>query len=170
MHVAHRRGQARLLRIPRLRRLRRPAQRHDRRPALSHPRGRGSPLNPELHGWFDEYLEACNRHDLERVRGFLHPDVRRSGAARGADAWIRDLEALLTAFPDHRWKRIAVVVEDDRVAAHLRTRGTHRGTWLGVRATGRHVGTAEFGFYRVSGGLITEYAGGADGLLAQLTD
>lgn len=129
-------------------------------------------MTPEdLHAWYDDYLEVCNRHDLAGIRARLHPDVRRAGSPSGADAWVADVGDLLSAFPDHRWKRIALVVEGDRIAAHLRTRGTHRGPFRGVRATGRHVGVAEFAFYRVVGGRIVEYAGTADdaGLLDQLT-
>ena len=124
----------------------------------------------ELRWWFEDYLDVCNRHDLAGVRERVAPDVRRAGAPGGADAWVRDLETLLVAFPDYRWKRIAVVVEGDRLAAHLRTRGTHRGDLLGARPTGRHVGVAEFGFYRIVRGRITEYAGTGDtaALLAQL--
>jgi predicted ester cyclase len=126
-------------------------------------------LFDDLHAWFEDYLEACNRHDLAEVRALIAPDVRRAGAPGGADAWIGDLALLLEAFPDQRWKRIALVVEGDRIAAHLRTRGTHRGTFRGVRPTGRHVGVAEFGFYRIAGGRVVEYAGTGDGaLLAQL--
>ncbi|MBW4040828.1 MAG: ester cyclase [Acidobacteria bacterium] len=125
----------------------------------------------ELRWWFEDYLDACNRHDLDAIRDRLAPDVRRVGAPGGADAWLRDTAALLVAFPDYRWKRITVVTEGDRIAAHLRTRGTHRGDFGGVRPTGRHVGIAVFGFYRVDGGRIAEYAGSADdaALLAQLT-
>ena len=125
-----------------------------------------------MRAWFEDYLDACNRHDLDRVAEFLHPDVRRAGRARGREAWLRDLAELLAAFPDQRWKRIAVVVEEDRLAAHLRTRGTHRGDWRGVRATGRHVSLAELGFYRVEAGRIVEHAGADDdaALLARLRD
>lgn len=124
----------------------------------------------ELRWWFEDWLDASNRHDLDRLRDLLAPDVRRAGAPGGADAWLRDVEDLLRAFPDYRWKRIALVVEDDRVAAHLRTRGTHRGEFRGVRPTGRHVGVAVFGFFRVVRGRVTEFAGSDDagGLLAQL--
>jgi predicted ester cyclase len=125
----------------------------------------------ELRAWYEDYLDVCNRHDLEGIRERLAPDVRRAGEASGADSWVRDIEALLGAFPDYRWKRIAVLVEGDRLAAHLRTRGTHRGAFRGVRPTGRHVSVAEFAFYRIVGGRIVEYAGTADdaGLVAQLT-
>lgn len=121
----------------------------------------------ELRCWFEDYLDVCNRHDLEGIRERLAPDVRRAGEAGGADAWLQDLAVLLEAFPDYRWKRITAVVEGDRVAAHLRTRGTHRGPFRGIRPTGRHVGVAAFAIYRVVGGRITEYAGSdAEGELA----
>ena len=125
-----------------------------------------------LRAWFEDYLDVCNRHDLVGVRDLLTPDVRRAHLPRGADAWVDDLGALFRAFPDYQWKRITVVVEGDRLAAHLRARGTHRGAFRGVPATGRHVNVAEFAFYRVVGGRIAEYAGTADdaALLAQLRD
>jgi predicted ester cyclase len=129
-------------------------------------------MSPEgLRAWYEDYLEACNRHDLARIEALLAPDVRRQGRPRGAGAWLEDLTVLFGAFPDLQWKRIRLVVEDDRIAAHLRARATHRGPHLGVQATGRHVNWAEFGFYRVVGGRIVEYAGAADGadLLEQLT-
>ncbi len=112
-----------------------------------------------------------NRHDLGRIGELVAPEVRRQGRPRGTAAWLADLAALFRAFPDVQWKRIRLVVEDDRIAAHLRARGTHRGAHLGVEPTGRHVNWAEFGFYRVVGGRIVEYAGAADGadLLEQLS-
>jgi predicted ester cyclase len=125
----------------------------------------------ELRAWYEDYLDVCNRHDLAGIRERLAPDVRRAHLSRGADAWIDGIAELLRAFPDYQWKRITVVVEGDRLAAHLRARGTHRGTFRGIPATGRHVNVAEFAFYRLAGGRIVEYAGTADDadLLAQLT-
>ena len=125
----------------------------------------------ELRWWFEDYLDACNRHDLAGVRERLAPDVRRAHLPGGADAWIDGLAALFTAFPDYQWKRIALVVEGDRIAAHLRARGTHRGPFLGVAPTGRHVNVADLAFLRVVAGRVTEYAGGVEdaALLAQLT-
>lgn len=124
----------------------------------------------ELRVWYGDHLDACNRHDLAGIREHLAPDVRRAHLPRGVDAWIEGVADLFRAFPDYQWKRIAVVVEGDRLAAHLRARGTHRGVFHGVAPTGRHVNVAEFAFYRIAGGRIAEYAGTADsaGLLAQL--
>ena len=121
--------------------------------------------------WFEDYLAACNRHDLDAIRSFLDPSVRRAHLPSGPDAWIADLADLFHAFPDWRWRRIQLLVEDDRLAAHLRGSGTHTGVFRGIAPTRRHANVAEFGMYRVAKGRIAEFAGvtGTDELLAQLT-
>ncbi|MFL0409741.1 ester cyclase [Microbacterium paludicola] len=113
----------------------------------------------QMHEWFEDYLDALNRHDLERIREFVDPAVRRAHLPGGADAWIGDLEDLFHAFPDWRWRRIQLVVEDDRIAAHLRGSGTHQAVFHGIAATRRHVNVAEFAMYRLSKGRIAEFAG-----------
>lgn len=120
--------------------------------------------------WFAEYLEACNRHDLDAIRSFLDPSVRRAHLPRGADAWISDLADLFHAFPDWRWRRIQLVIEEDRIAAHLRASGTHLAPFRGIAPTRTHANVAEFGIYRVAGGRIAEYSGTTDNveLLTQL--
>ena len=113
--------------------------------------------------WFADYLEALNRHDLLVLRELIDPSVKRAHLASGADAWIADLEDLFAAFPDWRWKRIQLVVEDDRIAAHLRASGTHA-------RTRRHVNVAEFAFLRLTKGRVVEFTGsGADEVLAQIS-
>lgn len=112
----------------------------------------------ELRDWFADYMDACNRHDLGAIRQFVGPGVRRAHLPGGADAWIDDLADLFHAFPDWQWKRIQLLVEDDRVAAHLRGGGTHIGTYRGVPPTRRHVNVAEFSLYRVTGARIVEYS------------
>jgi predicted ester cyclase len=123
----------------------------------------------ELRAWFADYLDVANRHDLATMRTLVAYGVRRAHLPGGADAWIDDMAERFAAFPDLRWKRIALLVEDDRIAAHLRASGTHRGTFRGIAATGRHVNVAEFGIYRLEHEQIAEYAGTSDAeLLAQL--
>lgn len=120
--------------------------------------------------WFGEYLDACNRHDLDAIRSFVDPKVRRAHLPGGADAWVADLDDLFHAFPDWRWRRIQLVVEDDAIAAHLRGSGTHLGAFRGIPATRRHANVAEFAIYRVTNGRIAEFSGssGDPELLAQL--
>jgi len=112
-----------------------------------------------MRAWYEEFLDACNRHDLDAIRSFLDPSVRRAHLPAGADAWISDLTDLFDAFPDWRWRRIRLVVEEDRLAAHLRGSGTQVGTFRDVAPTRRHVNVAEFSMYRVANGRIAEYSG-----------
>lgn len=109
--------------------------------------------------WFADYLEALNRHDLEALRSLIDPAVRRAHRPAGVDSWLADLGDLFAGFPDWRWKRIQIVVEDDGIAAHLRASGTHTGTFDGVAATRRHVNVAEFGFYRLAARRVVEFTG-----------
>lgn len=120
--------------------------------------------------WFADYLEAVNRHDLDALRSLIDPAVRRAHLPGGVDAWLADLAERYRAFPDWKVRRIHLVVEDDRLAAHLRASGTHTAPFLGIAATGRHVNIAEFAFYRLVNGRITEVTGSTDDeLVGQLS-
>ncbi len=120
--------------------------------------------------WFAEYLEACNRHDLAALSSLIDPAVRRAHLPSGVDAWMSDLSDLYAGFPDWRVRRIQLVIEEDRIAAHLRASGTHTGTFRGIAATGRHANVAEFGFYRLAHGRIIEFTGSTDAeLTAQIS-
>lgn len=123
----------------------------------------------EIREWHADFLDACNRHDLDAIRSFLDPRVRRAHLPAGADAWTSDLADLFHAFPDWQWRRIQLIAEDDRLAVHLRGSGTHLGPFRGVPPTRRHVNVAEFGMYRVTAGRIVEFSGSGDAdLLRQL--
>ncbi|MFI8632068.1 ester cyclase [Microbacterium sp. NPDC077663] len=124
----------------------------------------------ELHAWFDDFVDACNRHDLAAIRDLLDTGVRRAHLPAGADAWIDDLADLFHGFPDWRWKTIQVVAEDDRIAAHLRGGGTHTGVWQGIAPTRRHVNVAEFLFLRLDADRVVAMSGSGDAeMRAQLT-
>ncbi|WP_091232088.1 ester cyclase [Microbacterium sp. 3J1] len=111
----------------------------------------------ELREWHADFIDACNRHDLNAVREFVAPAVRRAHLPGGVDAWISDFADLFHAFPDWQWKRIRLVIEDDRLAAHLRGGGTHLSDFRGMAATRRRVNVAEFSMSRVEHGRIIEY-------------
>jgi predicted ester cyclase len=113
----------------------------------------------EMREWYADYLDACNRHDLDEIRTFIDPAVRRAHLPGGADAWIDDLADLFHGFPDWQWRRIQLIVEDDRVAAHLRGSGTHLGPFRGLAPTRRHANIAEFAMYRIANGRIVEFSG-----------
>jgi predicted ester cyclase len=54
--------------------------------------------------------------------------------ARIAKRWVSPFRS---AFPDFEMELIALIAEGDRVVAHFKCSGTHRGEWLGVPGSGR---------------------------------
>ncbi|WP_405533401.1 ester cyclase [Streptomyces avidinii] len=65
----------------------------------------------------------------------------------GREAWRLGARAMWEAFPD-----LQIAVEDmfgagDRVAVRVHFRGTHRGAFQGVAATGRRVGFRSIEIY-----------------------
>jgi predicted ester cyclase len=51
-----------------------------------------------------------------------------------AKRWVAPFRS---AFPDFQMEIVDLIAEGDKVAAHFKCSGTHRGEWLGVPATGR---------------------------------
>ena len=104
--------------------------------------------------------------DPETVRIFAGPRYRRhtsgSSGPLGVDAQVQRLVALRAAFPDITLTIDDVVAEGDRVAFRGTLRGTDRGEFLGIPATGRTVAVAIMDIIRVEGGLIAEHWGGPD--------
>lgn len=79
-----------------------------------------------------------------------HPPQNESG--------VRQVAVLFrTAVPDLRLGLEDLIAEGDKVVARWTLRGTHRGTFMGVPATGKAAATAGIIIYRLAGGKIAEY-------------
>jgi steroid delta-isomerase-like uncharacterized protein len=61
------------------------------------------------------------------------------------------------AFPDLAVTVLDQVAEGDMVATRWRARGTHRGPFAGVPATGRPVTITAIHLHRVAGGRLAEH-------------
>ena len=68
------------------------------------------------------------------------------------------------AFPDWHSSLEELVAEGDRVAERWTGRGTHRGAFQGIAATGRQVAVPGTVFYHITEGKITEFRGQFDRL------
>ena len=79
-----------------------------------------------------------------------------------SDRLADETMTLLHGFPDWQWKRIQLLVEDDRLAVHLRGGGTHTGVFAHIAATRRRVSIASFAMWRVEHGRIAEASGTDD--------
>jgi predicted ester cyclase len=79
------------------------------------------------------------------------------GVASGelADAARRWIGPFREAFPDFRMEIVDLIAEDDKVVAHFKCSGTHRGEWRGRAPTGkRFEGVDEIYIFRVEGGRL----------------
>jgi ketosteroid isomerase-like protein len=69
------------------------------------------------------------------------------------------------AFPDFHMEIVELVAEGDKVAAHFRCSGTHRGEWRGVEPTGRSFEDVdEIYIFEVREGRLTSALGLEDNL------
>jgi steroid delta-isomerase-like uncharacterized protein len=106
-------------------------------------------------------LEALNAGDLEACLERTTPDLIINLAElpeplHGRDIWREGAAMFRSAFPDLHAEIEDIFGSGDRVAVRLRMRGTHRGEYLGIPATGRPVSYVSHEFYRVADGLIAE--------------
>ena len=85
------------------------------------------------------------------------------GMPSGAEGMRIMFEDILRpALPDLRVEIHDQIVEGDKVVTRKTLRGTHRGTLLGVAATGRTIEISVIDIVRVAGGRYVEHWGSND--------
>ncbi|MFC9816739.1 ester cyclase [Streptomyces virginiae] len=99
--------------------------------------------------------------DLDACAGMLTDDFIANvpGAPeplRGRETWRLGTQSMLEAFPD-----LQITVEEmfgvhDKVAVRVHFRGTNRGTFQGLAATGRAISFRSIEMYRFEGDRIAE--------------
>jgi predicted ester cyclase len=101
--------------------------------------------------------EVVNQGNLDAL-----DEVAEADFAEFARRWISPLRS---SFPDFQMEIVDLVAEDDKVVAHFRCSGTHRGEWLGIAPTGRRFeGVDEIYIFHVSDGKLSTAAGVEDNL------
>lgn len=82
---------------------------------------------------FQDYTNAWNSHDVERLLSFYADDVEVIADApepmRGKDVLRQAIERTMTAFPDANGDVRELVENDRKVAGVIRITGTNRGPW-----------------------------------------
>ena len=87
--------------------------------------------------------EVLNQGDIDAIGQFFWEDmveqVPLPGQGPGLEGLKDVLRGLRAAFPDMHWTIQEQIVEGDKVLSRFEWTGTHRGTFLGMPATGRSV-------------------------------
>jgi steroid delta-isomerase-like uncharacterized protein len=108
-----------------------------------------------------ESIEALNAGDTESLLAVVAPDIvihyaEMPEPLHGRETWQQGFELMRRAFPDLEAHVDDLVAAEDRVAIRVSFRGTHRGEFQGIPATGRTIHYVSHEFYRLENGLFAE--------------
>jgi len=106
------------------------------------------------------YQEVWNEADETVAREILHADLRfraSLGPVRtGPEGFIDYMRSIHAALADYQCVIDDLIETDNRAAARMRFRGTHRGPFFGMPATGNDIQWTGAAFFTTDGGRITE--------------
>ena len=120
-----------------------------------------------------KFYEVFNTGDLDLADEVVAVDYDNHsvpGQRLGLKGFKQAVRSFRTAFPDLKIMIEEELAEGDIVATRTLNRGTHKGEFEGIAATGKPVTWATHAFFRIAGGKIQEAWGQWDhlGLLEQL--
>ncbi|MBV8086942.1 MAG: ester cyclase [Chloroflexi bacterium] len=105
-------------------------------------------------------IQVFNTRDWAQFADIFTPDAVFHGTLPGlalGPRGARELAAKVgSAWPDDQWQIENLVAEGDRVVAHISSRATHLGRWLGIAATGRPVQYEAVWIFRIDEDRIAE--------------
>lgn len=93
---------------------------------------------------------------LEEIYAEDAVDYTPFGAQRGREAIRASYEDFLSAFPDISQAVEDIIVEGDRVAMFITSRGTHEGVLWGIEPTRKPIEVQQMAFVRIEDGVIAE--------------
>lgn len=113
-----------------------------------------------------EENKALVRRLVDEVVNRRNPDaldaVAEGEFAEIARRWISPFRS---SFPDFSIEIVDLIAEGDKVVAHFKCSGTHRGEWLGVAASGRRFEKVdEIYIFQVREGKLSSAVGVEDNL------
>ena len=86
------------------------------------------------------------------------------GMGKDREAFKTFFGMYMSAFPDLEIKIDALMSEADFLTARVRTRGTHKGEFMGIAATGKEFEIMEIHIIRLADGKMVEHWGLEDNL------
>lgn len=121
------------------------------------------------------FNEAISEGNYEVLGEILSTDavlhhVTSPEPIRGLEAIKRMVTAFRTAFPDLSATVAECVVHGDKISARVECLGTHQGTWMNVKPTGKKVCWSVQNLFHLKDGKITDLYSNEDtlGILRQL--
>ncbi len=104
--------------------------------------------------------EVVNQRKPEAIRELVHSDYVEHeplpGQMPGREGLLDWFVTYLNGFPDLEWELADQIAEGDRVVSRVLSRGTHKGSFLGIAPTGHRVHVAILLVHRLDDGQIVE--------------
>lgn len=110
------------------------------------------------------FEDLISRGDLALADDLIGTDYTDHRGPPGRAGFVMGLQMIRGAFPDWTSTVEVAIVEGDLVAALWTVRGTHRGEFMGIPATGTAVEMQECGFLTFRDGQLVELRRVADEL------
>ena len=112
--------------------------------------------------------EVVNTGDVEKLAEFVAPHYvdtnDHTGRSSGLEGAKRHIQGVRRTYPDLHLTVERQIAEGDWVVTCVTARGTHLGTWLGMKPTGKAVEITGVNVDRVAGDRIVEHGGAANTL------
>ncbi len=112
------------------------------------------------------YEEVVNTGKIELTEPFISPEytevmdgIRYPVGIEGAKAHVTGVRQ---TYPDLHITIEQQIAEGEWVVSCITARGTHTGSWLGIKPTGKEVTFTGVNVDRVVGGLMVEHGGAAN--------
>jgi predicted ester cyclase len=113
--------------------------------------------------YIEEVVNTGNVDDLAR---FISPDYVEShdqtGQSSGLEGAKKHILGVRETYPDLHVTIEQQIAEGEWVVSRITARGTHLGTWLEMKPTGKKVEITGVNIDRVVDGRIVEHGGAAD--------
>ncbi len=117
--------------------------------------------------------EVINTGNVDEIEQFISPNYNEVHAGTrhpiGIEGAKEHILGVRQTYPDLHLTVEQQIAEDEWVATCITARGTHKGSWLGIKPTGKAVTFTGVNINRVVDGRIVEH-GGAANLLEQLLE
>jgi predicted ester cyclase len=117
--------------------------------------------------------EVVNTGDVSRIADFIAPDyietLDKTGECGGLEGARNHVIGVRETYPDLHLTIERQIGEGDWVVTCITARGTHSGSWMGMKPTGKRLEITGVNVDRVVGGRIVEH-GGAANLLEPLLE
>ena len=107
-------------------------------------------------------------YDKYYAPGFIYHDVSAGDMKR--EQIIQEMVTYLSAFPDVNYSIDDILAEGDKTVIRCTTQATHKGTFMGIPATGKRIVVKAVEIDKILGGMIVEAWGFSDsqGMMTQL--